>query len=377
MQPDIRDARSLFPATRKLAYFNTAAVALGSAALGEALRAYVSAWVDDGPGYVQAEAAGERCRAIVAGLIGAAPRDVALIPSVSAAAGLIAAQFGPVERGASIVIGEREYSSNHFPWRQLAQRGYDVRQVGFRNGGLEPADIAAAVDAGTKLIAFSAVQTATGHRSDIAAIGTIARRVGACTFVDGSQWVGAMPVAAQLDAIDILATSDHKFLLNAGRGVGYCYIRHDVQKMLLPFNAGWKAGANPMETFFGPAMPLSQTASRFDNSLAWLAAIGDEAALGTFTHFGAETIYRRNAELAAQLRAALAEAGHPAIDLPEANRSTIVALKVDGEEPAALVARLKADGIVAAARDGNLRLSVHLYNHEDDIARLAQALRRR
>ena len=78
----------------------------------------------------------------VARLIGADAADIALIPSVSSAAGLVAAQFGPAEPGQNVVIGEREYSSNHFPWRQLAHKGYDVRQVPFRNGGLEPDDVA-------------------------------------------------------------------------------------------------------------------------------------------------------------------------------------------------------------------------------------------
>ena len=116
--------------------------------------------------------------AAVAALLGAEPSDVALIASVSAAAGLVAAQFGPGRAGQNVVIGEREYSSNHFPWRLLARKGYDVRQVPFRNGGLEPDDIAQHVDEGTVLVAFSGVQTATGHRSDIAAISAIARRRG-------------------------------------------------------------------------------------------------------------------------------------------------------------------------------------------------------
>ena len=54
---------------------------------------------------------------------------------------------------------------------------------------MEPEDVAERVDAGTQLVAFSGVQTATGHRSDIAAISRLARDVGAIVFVDGSQMV--------------------------------------------------------------------------------------------------------------------------------------------------------------------------------------------
>ena len=102
------------------------------------------------------------------------------------------------------------------------------------------------------LVAFSGVQTATGHRSDIAAISAIARAVGAIVFVDGSQLVGALPVADDLDAIDVLATADHKFLLHAGRGLGYCYLSPAMQDRFMPINAGWKAGRVPVESFFGP-----------------------------------------------------------------------------------------------------------------------------
>jgi len=69
------------------------------------------------------------------------------------------------------------------------------------------------VDAGTQLIAFSGVQTATGHRSDIAAISGLARAVGAIVFVDGSQLVGALPVAHDLPYVEVLTAPDHKFLL--------------------------------------------------------------------------------------------------------------------------------------------------------------------
>ncbi len=276
---DVRDARTLFPATANAAYFNTAAVGLASRTLAAAYHHYVDEWTATGLDYARGETAAERARTAVAALIGADRSDVALIASVSSAAGLVAAQFGPADRGHNVVIGEREYSSNHYPWRLLANKGYEIRQVPFRNGGLEPDDIAPRVDDGTVLVAFSGVQTATGHRSDIRAISAIAHRVGAIVFVDGAQLVGALPVAEDLDAIDVLVAPDHKFLLNAGRGLGYCYLSRDVQERFTPINAGWKAGRVPLESFFGPTMELSPTASRFDNSISWLAAIGNEAAL--------------------------------------------------------------------------------------------------
>lgn len=275
---DVREARTLFPATDGSAYFNTAAVGLASEALTAAYHRYVDEWSKSGLDFDQGEAAAESARTSVAALMGADRADIALIPSVSAAAGLVSAQFGPARTGQNVVIGEREYSSNHFPWRLLANKGYEVRQVPFRNGGVEADDISAHIDRGTQLIAFSGVQSASGHRSDIRAISELARAVDALVFVDGSQMIGAMPVAEDLDCIDVIAASNHKFLMNAGRGIGYCYLSPETRDRFVPVNAGWKAGRVPFQSFFGPEMELSSTASRFDNSISWLAAIGDEAA---------------------------------------------------------------------------------------------------
>lgn len=347
----IREARSLYPATRDQSYFNTAAVGLASERL-----------------------AAEAARSRVASLLGADRSDIALIASVSAAAGLVAAQFGPAGPGENVVIGEREYSSNHFPWRMLDRKGYQIRQVAFRNGGIEPGEVAAVVDEHTKLVAFSGVQTATGHRSDIASLSAIARSVGALVFVDGAQMVGALSSAEHMDQIDVLATPDHKFLLHAGRGVGYCYLSPEMQERFTPLNAGWKAGSVPFESFFGPRMELSSTASRFDNSISWLAAIGNEAALGAFDEFGAEVIYARNRELTTTLAGSLAEIGWKPVELSEKNRSTIVSVPLRGRDTIPLLSRLNERGIVCSARDGNLRLAVHLYNHEDDIGGLVAAL---
>jgi selenocysteine lyase/cysteine desulfurase len=371
---DVRAARLLYPATEQWAYFNTAAVGLASRSVADAYEAFVSEWMTDGLDFVRGEASAENARSSVAALMGADRADIALIPPVSAAAGLVAAHFGQASGPENVVIGEQEYSSNHFPWRQLTSKGYEVRQVPFRNGGLEPEALARHVDAGTRLVAFSGVQSATGHRSDIAAISALARGVGAMVFVDASQMLGAMPVRHELDHVDVMAAADHKFLLHAGRGLGYCYLSPRVRDDFIPINAGWKAGAVPLESFFGPRMELSPTASRFDNSISWLAAVGNEAALSAFDEFGPDAIHGRNAELSAVLRSALSDAGWPPVELPGTNQSSIVSVPLHDRDAAKLVGALKDRRIVCAARDGNLRVAIHFYNHEDDIDRLVLAL---
>jgi len=184
----------------------------------------------------------------------------------------------------------------------------------------------------------------------------------------------ATGLASQRLADSYHAFIEEKFLLNAGRGMGYCYLSPAAQARFTPVNAGWRAGSVPLDSFFGPEMNLSDTASRFDNSISWLAAIGNAAALTIFDEFGPGTIYARNQELTAKLRAALTSVGWDPLDLPEQNQSTIVSVPLGNAGPARLLRALSGQGIICSARDGNLRLAVHFYNHEDDIERLVTTL---
>ena len=76
-------------------------------------------------------------------------------------------------------------------------------------------------------------------------------------------------------------------------------------------------GALPFDSFFGPDMQLSTTASRFDSSISWLAAMGTDSALTLLEDLGFDAVHDRNQELATALRVALADAGWDPLDLPE------------------------------------------------------------
>ena len=74
------------------------------------------------------------------------------------------------------------------------------------------------------------------------------------------------------------------------------------------------------------------------------------------------------------MRDALVDVGWDPVELPEQNRSTIVSVPLDNRKPVPLLRALSEQGVICAERDGNLRLAVHFYNHEDDIERLVTAM---
>jgi selenocysteine lyase/cysteine desulfurase len=361
------EIRALFPGLADIIYLNTATMNVGCAPARAAYEQAVERWSRGRFDWMEAERAGEEARAIFAEIVGASAEEIAIVPAVSTAAGIVAANLPPARRGENIVVGDREFSSNYFPWLLLRERGYEVRALRLDPGPTADA-FAEAADDGTRLIAVSAVHSPNGYRADLAALGRVAARSGAWFFVDACQAAGAVPLDVARDGVDFLAAASHKFLLGS-RGMGYLYVRRALLERIRPVGPGWKAARTPAESFYGPAMDLSPTASKLDGSLAWFAAMAEPAALGIFRRFGIAKLLERNARLRRQLEEALARHGSAYRPFPEAHRSTILSVPVSDPEP--LMARLREAGVVASVRAGMVRLAVHFYNLEEELDRVA------
>jgi len=363
------DIRAIFPGLRDTTYLNTATIAVGCTPVREAYEHAVERWSAARFDWTEAERAGEDARAMFAEIVGARAEHVAIVPAVSVAAGIVASNLPDAARGENIVVAENEFSSNFFPWLLLRERGYDVRTVSFDSDEMPADRYDAVADGGTRLIAVSAVQSSTGYRADLAALSRVAARCGAWLFVDACQAAGSVPLDVARDGVDFLAVSSHKFLLGT-RGMAYLYVRPALIEKMRPIFPGWKASRKPMESFYGPTIDLSPTASRLDTSLNWFAALGDQAALGLFRKWGIKALLDRTAHLSRRLHEALIAHRSGIKPFPEANRSAIVSIPRPDAE--AVMARLRAAGVVAAMRAGRIRLSVHFYNLEEEIDRAAQ-----
>jgi selenocysteine lyase/cysteine desulfurase len=280
-------------------------------------------------------------RAAFAGIVGVAPESVAVGATVSELIGLVAASLPP---GTRVVAPDIDFASVLFPFLVRAERGeLDVRLVA-------PAAIASAIDASTDVVAFSAVQMATGEVADLDAVLGAAAAHGAMTLLDATQAVGWLPIDAA--AFDVVVCHAYKWLMSP-RGTAFMAVRADVLDRIVPFAAGWFAGEDVHGSYFGPPLRLASSARRLDTSPAWFSWVATQPALELVAAIGVEAIHAHDVGLANRFRAGLGLAP---------SNSAIVSADVPDAR-----ARLEAAGIVAAERGGRLRTSWHVYNTESDV----------
>src|SRR5258708_21420674 len=96
-----------------------------------------------------------------------------------------------------------------------------------------------------------------------------------------------------------------------------------------------------------------------------------DASMRMFWEAGPETIERRVLELTREMRRRLEELPGVKVLHPD---SPISAVRFEHRDAVQLVQILKEKRILASARHGCLRLSLHLYNDESDIDALLAAL---
>jgi selenocysteine lyase/cysteine desulfurase len=328
-------------------WLNTASYGLPPRPAWDALQGALADWRAGRTSWEPWDECTGRARAAFARMTGAEPGDIAIGATVS---GLLAPVAAALPAGARVVVPEIEFTSNLFPWLVHTDRGVTVDTVPLQN-------LPDAIDAGTTLVAFSLVQSATGEIAPVDDILTAARRHGALVCVDGSQACGWLPVRAV--SFDLLVCAAYKWLM-APRGAAFCYLAPGLREQVRPLQAGWYAGQDVHQSYYGPPLRLADSARRFDTSPAWFSFVGAAPAVELLNEIGIEAVHAHNVRLARRFLAGL---GLPPQD------SAIVSVAHPGAAQ-----RLAAAGVRAAVRAGRARLSFHLYTTESDVDRALEAL---
>lgn len=291
----------------------------------------------------------EEGRALFAGIVGV---DAVRVATGSQTSAMVAVVAAALPDGAEVVVPEGDFSSIVFPFLVQAHRGVTVRSV--------PLDrLADAVRPGTALVAWSAVQSATGVVTDPQPVLDAARTVGALTLCDLTQAAGVLPVSAA--PFDVTVTHAYKWLC-APRGVAFATVSDAALERIRPSQAGWYAGEDVWSSCYGPTMRLATDARRFDVSPAWQAWPGAVAALRHLASVDAASAWRHATGLTDRLADALGA--------PRSGQAIATFPDPDGSALRALADR----GVTASGRAGRVRLAFHLWNGAEDVTRVVDAL---
>lgn len=317
----------------------------------------------------------ESIRRSAARLVNAQPTEVALIRSTTEGIGLIAEGF-PWQPGDNVVVPANEFPSNLFPWKHLASRGVELREVAPRGMRIDLKDIEAACDQKTRIIACSWVGYATGFRINLDDLAELAHRQAALLMVDGIQGAGVIPLDVRQTPIDFLVADGHKWLLGP-EGAGLMFIREQHLDRLRPLGVGWNSVAHAGK-FGDHELTFKDSAARYEGgTYAMPGLLGFGASLQLFKQAGIDHVYQQLMRVREQVCQAVGTIGCSVDSVSEATTTSgLIAIEVPDRDPVQVREVCREHGVIVNARGCHVRLSPHVYNDDDDISKLVEALKR-
>src|SRR5215469_5634945 len=319
----------------------------------------------------------ERVRSLVARLYHCTVDDIAFLKSSAEAVGLVALGLD-WRPGDEAVVYEREFPAGVLPWLNLAHRGVRVRFV--RDHGrhrFDAADVEELICERTRLVCLGMVNFGNGFRAPIERIAEVCREREVWLIVDATQAAGVLHVDVRRLGCNLLVAHGYKFLVS-GYGTAPCYVDRELRTRLRVPEPGWKtrqdAGASVTDY---ERIEFVEGAQRFEPSIPDLASIvGMGASLDLLLGLDPKAIESWTLNLVAAAAAGLAESGFRVVSSRrDREGSSILSLEHDGVEADRLQETLQEAGVVAAVREGRLRLSFHGYNDEEDLDRLLATLK--
>lgn len=345
-------ARSLFEPNPDWVYLDTASYGLPPRPALKRMAEAERGWQRGDIDFALLERDAQSARDDFALLVGADADEIAFIPSIAIAAGVVAASL---PSSAEVLVSVDEYASVRLPMLVAAEhRGVVVREVPFDA-------LVDSVRPGTSVVVASSIQMHTGRAPDLPGLIDRCEAVGARLLLDASHGVPFQDLAPLIGRVDYLVSATYKHLLSP-RGSSFFYVRRDRQAELTPVNASWQASVE--EVYLGGPLRLRQTAGRFDTSLATFAWVSTAESLRLLRQWRDAGLFREVRRLTNRLAVGLG--------LPEPP-ATLVCLPV--ADPDGAAAALRAAGVRGAIRFGHMRLAPHVWTTDEHVDRAVEALR--
>jgi L-cysteine/cystine lyase len=378
------ELRADIPALEHYTYLNTGFAPPPSRAMTDAIRARLDFELEHGTttriAMDEARAMKERLRAGFARVLGADTHEVALTASTGVGVSIVLAGLA-LEAGDHLVTSSVEHGSGVVPLYHAGR----MSQVEVDFVAVSPDDshgeiterFVSAITERTSVVMISEIAYATGQLLPVRAITEAAHRVGAIVVIDGAQTGGHIPIDVRALGVDAYAIPAQKWLCGP-RGIGALYVSPEALRRISPSIVDVSHAAEWDHE--GGFEPKADVPGKYE-----LAAVppvlvaGAVQAVESYLESGPEAVFERVRELNRAAEARFSGIEGVTIDSPrtEESRTGLFCFGAEGLQASDLVPWMQSEHhvVARAVRERNVaRLSLHVFNNEDDIERAATAV---
>ena len=276
------------------------------------------------------------------------------------------------QKGSNVVIDELHFTTSLYMYKELEKKGVDLRIVKHKNWKIDPEDMAKAIDKNTKLVSIALVSNVNGFMHDAKAVSAIAHARGALVFADIIQAVGAVPMDVKALGIDFASSGTYKWLMGE-RGIGFLYVREDLQGTVLPTT---RYGHRQVSNFNRAQLswePMPGAARYETGGIPVVLAACVNAGIDYVNKCGLANIRTHAKQLTDRLQTELPPLGYKPLT-PRDTETPIVAFEV--KDAPATVKMLQAGKVVGTVigNENRIRLAVSVFNTHEDIDRVVAVL---
>ncbi|HMA38549.1 MAG TPA: aminotransferase class V-fold PLP-dependent enzyme [Gemmatimonadales bacterium] len=318
----------------------------------------------------------QAARDAAARLINADTGEIALATNTGFGLNL-AAHALPLAQGDRVILSDREFPANVYPWLMLRKQGVEVTLAPCTREGWPDEDylLSALHDPRVKVLAVSFVQFSNGFRADLKKLSAAARANGTMLVVDGIQGVGNSVLDVRETPVDILACGGQKWLLSPW-GSGFVYVRKELIPTIEPAMIGWMAfeGTDDFSRLTEYNPTFRADARRFEMiTLPYQDFYGFTQSVELLLEIGIPEI----AEVTRSLHDPIlnwADAHGMRVVSPRDERHRSAILCIAPDEPVEAYHAIKRARIVCSLREGAIRLSPHCYNTVGEMEKVLDVL---
>jgi len=367
--------RADFPSVARETYLNSAALHPVGTFTANAMKGVIDNRLL-GPGEGRADfgaRAQEELKKKFGAMINAAPTEIAYVGNTTDGENVVVMGLDLAkQKGSNIVIDELHFTSSLYMYKELEKQGVSLRIVKHKNWKIDPEDTSRMIDRNTKLVSIALVSNVNGFMHDCKSVSAIAHARGALVFADIIQAVGAVPVDVKALGIDFASSGTYKWLMGE-RGIGFLYVREDLQGTVLPTT---RYGHRQVSNFNRAQLtwePLPGAARYETGGIPVVLAAGVNAGIDYVNKLGLSNIRTHAKQLTDRLQTELPPLGYKPLT-PRETDTPIVAFEL--KDAPATSKMLQAGKVVGTVigNENRLRLAVSVFNTHEDIDRIVAVL---